>query len=299
MVRSLLCVAQRKAAVRVAGRRRRPPRLLARGLYTRATFTGCRTQYLRVDSTCRHKTMPMKPAAPPHPLFRVQPDSGFDLDAIKAEFDHSGFVVLEGVLSAVLPSLTGDLHRLVELQSVQNVLSGGWPEDIPTSDRSAQGLPPRFHPGHGGATQPRTAPWLSRDLIANPIVEAVVSKIIGPGAALVSLSGNTAFPGCGTQYLHVDSTWRHKTEAAAASAGQPWPIPTTSVVVNWGTAEMSAANGATELWPGSHNDPSWARHDRSDSNPYPNHGQLEMECPKEVATCVHRIPVLVIECMFV
>ena len=223
---------------------------------------------------------------PAHPLFAPQPGAGWDLEAIKTEFDRSGFVVLEDALTAALPTLTGDLRRLVDLQSVQNVLSGAWPEDIPTSDRSAQGLPPLFHPGHGGATQPRTAPWLIRDLIANPTVEAVVSTIIGPGAALVSLSGNTAFPGCGTQYLHVDSTWRHKSEAAAALAGQPWPLPTTSVVVNWSTEEMSAANGATELWPGSHNDPSWARHDRSNENPNPNHGQLEMECPNKVAACV-------------
>ena len=231
--------------------------------------------------------MPPRPLTPPHPLFSARPaNAGFDLAAVKEEFDRSGFVVLEGVLNAALPSLTGDLHRLVELQSVRNVLSGGWPEDIPTSDRSALGLPPLFHPGHGGASQPRTAPWLSRDLIANPTVEVVVSTIIGPGAALVSLSGNTAFPGCGTQYLHVDSTWRHKSEAAAVLAGQPWPLPTTSVVVNWGTEEMSTANGATELWPGSHNDPSWAHHDRSNDNRNPNHGQLEMECPDEVAACV-------------
>eukprot|EP01052_Picozoa_sp_SAG31_P020876 SAG31_NODE_1589_length_7816_cov_5.732279_2_plen_235_part_00 len=232
------------------------------------------------------------PHVAPHPLFRArQPDGAaaagqLDLDAVAAEFERSGFVVLEGVLDAALPILTDDLRRLVELRSVQSVLSGAWAEDIPTSDRSADGLPPLCHPGHGGATQPRTAPWLSRDLIANPTVEAVVSRIIGPGAALVSLSGNTAFPGCGTQYLHVDSTWRYKSESAAALAGYPWPLATTSVVVNWGTAEMSTANGATELWPGSHNDPSWARHDRSDSNPHPNYGQLEMECPKEVAACV-------------
>ena len=186
----------------------------------------------------------------PHPLFQPLPGAGFDLAAVRQEFDRSGFVVLDGVLSApsVLAMLKGDLRTLVELQAVENVLGGAWPDDIPTSDRSAEGLPPLFHPGHGGASQPRTTPWLTRDLIAHPAVEAVVEELIGgPGAALVSLSGNTAFPGCGTQYLHVVSTWRHKSESAAAAAGQPWPLPTTSIVVNFGTGDQSAANGSTEL----------------------------------------------------
>ena len=134
--------------------------------------------------------------SPPHPLFAAAPDGGgFDLGAIVAEFESSGFVVLLDVFgSEAREALSGDLRTLVELQSVGNVLGGAWPEDIPSSDRSAENLPPLFHPGHGGATMPRCAPWLTRDLIANPAWEAVVAQVIGAGAALVSTSGNTAFP---------------------------------------------------------------------------------------------------------
>ena len=150
---------------------------------------------------------------------------------------------------------SADLTNLVHLQSVGSILDGGWPEDA--GDRSPRVI------GHGGAALPRTAPWLSAQLVANPAVESAVEALLGPGCRLTSLAGNTALPGSGPQRLHVDAIWRHRSEAEARQAGQPWPLPTTSVVVNFSGVDQSSLNGATEVWPGSHNDVRWSVHSQS------------------------------------
>ena len=186
----------------------------------------------------------------------------FDLPAIRREFDASGLVVLHDVIE---PAAFEGLQTMVDVQCVRSVLEGAWPEDLATNERWQQGLPPAsFTPGHGGADWPRTTPWLSPALIANPAVEAVVEALLGPGCRLTGLSGNTAMPGSGLQYLHVDTL------------ALPTEPKTTHVVVNFSCGPYGPANGATELWQGSHNDPSWDSHRRADDM------QLEQHCHEAV-----------------
>ena len=186
----------------------------------------------------------------------------FDLPAIRREFDASGLVILHDVIE---PAAFEGLQTMVDLQCVRSVLEGAWPEDLATNERWQQGLPPAsFTPGHGGADWPRTTPWLSPALIANPAVEAVVEALLGPGCRLTGLSGNTAMPGSGLQYLHVDTL------------ALPTEPKTTHVVVNFSCGPYGPANGATELWQGSHNDPSWDSHRRADDM------QLEQHCHEAV-----------------
>ena len=133
----------------------------------------------------------------------------------------------------------------MHLQSVRAILDGGWADDGSVRNTAETRKGGTLVDGHGGAVLPRTKPWASAELLANPAIEETVEALLGPGCLLTSLSGNTCLPGCGFQRLHVDSIWRHRSAAEAQQAGQPWPLKTTSVVVNFSGSDQSPANGST------------------------------------------------------
>jgi hypothetical protein len=105
-----------------------------------------------------------------------------------------------------------------------------------------------------------------------PAVEAVVEALLGPSCRLTWLSGNTAMLGSGLQYMHVDTL---------ALSTEP---KTSHVVVNFSCGPYGLANGAMELWQGSHNDPSWDSHRRADDM------QLEQHCHEAVVTRCAVVP---------
>ena len=91
---------------------------------------------------------------------------------------------------------------------------------------------------------PPFAPYLFTDIVSNPIVEHLSITLLGEGAFNGFYNGNTNSPGSTQQGLHMD-------------AGHLWPNlnpshPTVSVVVNIPTIEVTEAEGAIELWPGTH-----------------------------------------------
>ena len=47
----------------------------------------------------------------------------------------------------------------------------------------------------------------------------------------------------------MDGDWAFQTEEASKAAGQAWPHATHSLVVNFGTVDIDATNGGTEIWP--------------------------------------------------
>ncbi|MET9268438.1 phytanoyl-CoA dioxygenase family protein [Kribbella sp. NPDC003557] len=95
---------------------------------------------------------------------------------------------------------------------------------------------------------PPFAPYLFEDVLLNPQVIAVTSAILGPGLRNVMYSGNTSLPSDTRQPVHADM-------------GHLWPSgamevahPPAQLVVNVPTVDVSAENGATEIWPGTHLD---------------------------------------------
>ena len=91
---------------------------------------------------------------------------------------------------------------------------------------------------------PPFAPYLFTDIVSNPIVEHLSITLLGKGAFNGFYNGNTNAPGSTQQGLHMD-------------AGHLWPNlnpshPTVSVVVNIPTIEVTEAEGAIQLWPGTH-----------------------------------------------
>ncbi|CAN5646293.1 hypothetical protein BH11ARM2_BH11ARM2_11520 [soil metagenome] len=94
---------------------------------------------------------------------------------------------------------------------------------------------------------PPFEPFLFRDVLMNDAAIAVTHAILGNGVYNSFYSGNTAVKSESRQPVHADT-------------GQLWPDldhahPPVSVVVNVATVDFSPENGSTEIWLGTHTDP--------------------------------------------
>ncbi len=100
-------------------------------------------------------------------------------------------------------------------------------------------------PGHLQQAMPRSGRHIYSDLITNPLIIQVTQAVLGEGLHNHFYNGNTNLPGSEQQPLHRD-------------LGHLWPDvihPTTSIVINVSPVDVDETNGATELWPGTHNLP--------------------------------------------
>ena len=130
--------------------------------------------------------------------------------------------------------LSGCGRRAARAPAAQIVASGG-------QERG------EFGHGHLQLGPPRVRPFVSAQLVANPLVEQVVAAILGRGAFLSFYNGNCNSPHSGRQKLHRDiSPW--------GRAGSSEPLQATVINVNFSTRDICCDNGATEVWPGSHLD---------------------------------------------
>jgi len=106
--------------------------------------------------------------------------------------------------------------------------------------------------GHLQLGPRRCAPYVKKELVANPIIESVVAKLLGPGAWLGFYNGNVNCPDSGYQPLHFDRPYSWKTEQAAKAAGQSWPPGSTTISCSLALSKITESAGATEIYPGSH-----------------------------------------------
>lgn len=140
-----------------------------------------------------------------------------------------GFVVLNDVvdhshLDALHEKMTEDLEKILALPVVpHNFVWGNVQQD-----------PPPF------------APYMFRDIIANPWVIQVTHAMLGDGMFNDYYSGNTNLPGSKLQPVHTDfgQLWDHLEVA-------PPPV---RMAVNVALDDALEENGSIELWPGSHLD---------------------------------------------
>lgn len=100
--------------------------------------------------------------------------------------------------------------------------------------------------GHLQQGPPPFAPYIFRDIVANPYVIQVTKALLGPGLYNNFYNGNTNCPGSTTQPLHRDADHLWSDQEVAH--------PTAEVVVNISPQDTSEENGSVEIWPGSHLD---------------------------------------------
>lgn len=160
------------------------------------------------------------------------------LKAIAKSFSEQGFAVVSGLIPKEICS---ELHSSM-LEDVTEVRS----RDTLTHHEKATGE------GHLQLGPRRYGPYVYPELVANPIIENIVSGILGEGAWLGFFNGNVNCPGSGTQPLHFDRPFAWKTEAEAKAAGQSWPPPGITVSCSVALSDITEATGATEIYPGTH-----------------------------------------------
>jgi hypothetical protein len=159
------------------------------------------------------------------------------LAALVAAFDERGLLLLENVVD---PAAIAALGEQMKRDGEAIVEAGGW------------GSRGDFGHGHLQLGAPRAAPWVLPEIVANPIVEQCVCAILRSPAKLGFYNGNCAMPSSGTQRLHMDGPHLFESAAEAAAAGEQWPHLSNDVHVNFPMVPVTAHNGATEVWPGSH-----------------------------------------------
>jgi len=142
---------------------------------------------------------------------------------------HDGYVVLNGVID---PAHLDSLRERM-LDDLQKILKR---DDTPFN----------FNAGNVQQDPPPMHPYLFRDVLLNDLVIAVTQATLGKGVKNSFYSGNTALPSDNMQPVHAD-------------IGQLWPhlehaTPPYALVVNVPLVDVSAQNGSTELWPGTHHD---------------------------------------------
>ena len=159
--------------------------------------------------------------------------SSAHLDQAVAAIRNDGYAVLEDIVSH---DHLDQLRERMDRDSQQLVAAEQW--------SGAGGLP-----GHLALGPPPFAPFVFRDIMANPFVIQVNQALLGDHFFNGFYSGNTNCPGSETQPLHrdVDHLWPNLAVAH----------PAASLVVNIGLDDINEENGSIELWPGTHLDPSF------------------------------------------
>ena len=116
----------------------------------------------------------------------------------------------------------------------------------------------------------RSGDYIRADLVANPLIEHLVTGVLGKGAWLGFYNGNVNLPGSGFQKVHYDRPYSWLTEEEAKADGQTWPPPTTTLSCSIALTDITEDNGATEIYPKSHHETEvtkWPLGERVSSHP--------------------------------
>ena len=153
-------------------------------------------------------------------------------------------VQLEQAVSAIRNDGFVILHQAIESDHVA-ALGEKMLADV-AAILALDDVPYQFNDGHLQQDPPPFPPYLFRDVLLNDLVIEITRFILGEGVKNSSYSGNTCLPNKTQQPLHVD-------------AGQLWPdleiaTPAYTLVVNVPVVDVTAENGSTEVWPGTHMD---------------------------------------------
>eukprot|EP01047_Picozoa_sp_COSAG01_P071985 COSAG01_NODE_11330_length_1956_cov_1.176629_1_plen_388_part_10 len=158
--------------------------------------------------------------------------SAAKLEWVASTYEREGLCVLEDLLPhAMLDELA---HRY-DYDCAHRYVGG----DQFKGGQKGPALNPAYDGNlHLQLNLPRCHPYVRPEIVSNPIIEQVAVAVLGGACYIRYINGNSALPGSTVQHLHVDTQGR----------------PGNKLAVNFGIDSISARNGATEVWPGSHRD---------------------------------------------
>ena len=127
------------------------------------------------------------------------------LEKVQESFDSIGFAVVTGLVPP----------------KVCEQLTVAFLEDVELIREKAGLTRHEKHTavGHLQLGPRRCSPYVHKEMVANPILESIVAKLLGPKAWLGFYNGNVNCPGSGYQPLHFDRPYAWKTEQAAKRRG--------------------------------------------------------------------------------
>jgi len=162
-------------------------------------------------------------------------------DTVLEEIHQAILTTGYAVVSNLVSKETRELLLPSILEDAENIRAGG--ELTPHEKHTGV--------GHLQLGLRRYAPYVRADMVANPLIECVVAKVINPGAWLGFYNGNVNCPGSTFQPLHFDRPYSWRTPEEAEAAGQSWPPPTTTLSCSLALADITQETGPTEIYPGS------------------------------------------------
>ncbi len=206
---------------------------------------------------------------------RTTPVLTRDLGQARADLDLHGYCLVADALSQ--SDLRAVRDRLVEQADAEQREGLAYRDGGPAQkvvDDFGRLRADAFSAASGGVNQ---RVWMLankgrcfRELVVHPLVDALVGHVLGERFLLSQMSANIARPGGVRMGLHTDQWWMPQptrpgskavrpgdvTRAAAPSFVKPDPALgiAPAVVANtmWLLSDFTAANGGTELVPGSH-----------------------------------------------
>ncbi|KAE9367270.1 hypothetical protein N431DRAFT_429936 [Stipitochalara longipes BDJ] len=137
---------------------------------------------------------------------------------------YDGIVILENAID------TSHLDNLNAILSKEAFEIAADPSHHFNFDKQAQNM---------NQAPPPTRDLMFKDVWCNPFAAAILAGMLGPRPVVHYANGNTALKATGRQPVHSDCEFAH-------------PMFPFAMVVNINLVDTSAANGATEVWVGSH-----------------------------------------------
>lgn len=151
------------------------------------------------------------------------------LSAALQTFNDLGYLVVE---SAYDPAFLETVRAAYELELERFLASKGGLAALEGKT---------FGKNHIGFFPPMVLPLADTQLAAHPIAVQLMKRLLGEDFQCAFFHTNTAMPGSGTQPVHRDTG--HLMDV---------PHPVATLVFNVPLCDFTLANGATEVWPGTH-----------------------------------------------
>jgi ectoine hydroxylase-related dioxygenase (phytanoyl-CoA dioxygenase family) len=144
-------------------------------------------------------------------------------------FNDVGYVVVENVYE---PAFLETVRRAYEVELERFIASKGGLEVLEGKT---------FGKNHIGFFPPLHLPLADTQLAAQPVAVQIMKVLLGEDLQCAFFHTNTALPGSGIQPVHRDT---------GSLMGVAHPVAT--LVLNIPLCDFTLANGATEVWPGTH-----------------------------------------------